>query len=161
MHGGGIDGMRRTIGLLLGMVVLAAGVLVAAPAAQAADSVYVYRNQGTGQCLLDSNIRGLVADTCYGSDDQRWVVHPWGDGTVRLGNVGTGRCINDSFSIGSISSEACNSSENQSWWVVYWADKTRRFQNQATGHCLDQTLDGGLRTWECNSGKNQSWYNHM
>lgn len=151
--------MRRTIRLLLGMLVLAAGMLVAVPAAQATDNIYFYKNQGTDQCLYDTNVRGLGADTCTPTDDKRWVVHLWGDGTVRLGNVETGRCINDSFGIG-LTSEVCNSSENQSWWVVYWPDTTRRFQNQATNHCLDYTFDKGLVTWECNDGRNQSWYNH-
>ena len=142
---------------LLVMLVLTTGVLVAAPGAQAADPIRIYQNQATGDCLFDTNVRGLGADVCYWTDDTRWVVHLWPDNTVRLGNVETGRCISDEWGIG-LTSAGCNDSENQSWWVTYWGDDTRRFQNQLTGHCLDYTRDNGLRTWECNSGENQSWY---
>lgn len=147
--------MRRTTKLLIGMLVLAAGVLVAAPAAQAADPIYSYKNQASGGCLLDSNVRGLTTDNaCYTwYDDYRWAVHQWADGTVRLGNVGTGRCISDR-NWGFAVSDACNSSENQSWWVVYWADGTRRFQNQATRLCLDRYTNLS----QCDASTSQSWY---
>jgi len=147
--------MRRTIKLLVGMLVLATGVLVAAPAAQAADPIYSYKNQASVGCLLDSNVRGLTTDSaCFTwFDDYRWVVHQWADGTVRLQNVGTGRCIRDN-NWGFVVSAACDSSTNESWWVVYWADGTRRFQNQATGLCLNEYLNLS----QCNASTSQSWY---
>lgn len=145
--------MRRSISMLLGIVTVAAAVLIAAPAAQAADPIWSYSNQGTGKCI-DDTPAGFRTYNCNGTNAQRWIVHTWNDGTVRLQNVNTGRCMDDSATFRTL---PCNSSTNQSWWVVYWNDGTRRFQNQATGSCIEDSILG-LRTPNCDTSVWQSWY---
>jgi hypothetical protein len=58
-HRGKDDGVRRTIGLPLGIYTLAAGLPVAAPAAQAADPIYSYRHQGTILLAAQPSARDL------------------------------------------------------------------------------------------------------
>ncbi|GIH10007.1 hypothetical protein Rhe02_80740 [Rhizocola hellebori] len=148
--------MTRTFRALLAMlaVAVAAAVFVEAPAAQAADPIWSYSNQGTGKCI-DDTPAGFRTYNCNGTNAQKWIVHSWNDGTVRFQNVNTGRCIYDGNQ--GFRTLTCNSSTNQSWWVVYWADNTRRFQNQATGYCMEDSILG-LRTVNCDSSQWESWY---
>jgi hypothetical protein len=152
--------MRRTIGLLFGILTVAAGLLVAPSAAQAGagDPIYIYKNQGTSRCIDDTFNGGLREYACNYTDPQRWRVHQWADGTVRLQDVYTNHCLDDTVDSG-FRTWDCNSGENQSWWVVFWGDDTRRFQNQATGRCIEDTYSYGLRTTSnCDDSVWQSWY---
>ncbi|WP_432842027.1 RICIN domain-containing protein [Dactylosporangium sp. CA-092794] len=149
-------------GLLLGILTMAAGLLAAPSAAQAGagDPVYIYQNQGTNRCLEDSFNNGLRTYPCDSNkgNPQRWRVHSWADGTVRLQNVYTAHCLDDTFDFG-LRTWDCNDGENQSWWVVYWGDETRRFQNQATGRCIEDSYVNGFRmASNCDDSVWQSWY---
>ena len=53
----------------------------------------------------------------------------WNDGTVRLKNVDTGKCISDSG--GSLGMASCTTSEAQSFYVKHWNDGTMRFKNES------------------------------
>jgi hypothetical protein len=146
--------MGRKFTALLGVLTVAA-VLIAAPAAHAADPIVSYSNQGTGKCI-DDTPAGFRTWTCNGTNAQRWIVHTWADNTVRFQNVNTGRCMEDTPSV--FRTSPCNSSEAQSWWVTYWNDGTRRFMNQATGACIEDSWLLGLRTPNCDSSVWESWY---
>jgi hypothetical protein len=147
--------MRRTIRVLLGTLTTAAAVLLAAPAAHAADPVWSYSNQGSGLCIDDTSA-GFRLWNCNGTNPQKWSVHTWNDGTVRFQNVNTGRCMDDSGA--DFHTAPCSSSVYQSWWVKYWEDGTRRFQNQGTTMCIEGSSILGLRTPSCDSSVWESWY---
>jgi hypothetical protein len=148
--------MRRTISLLIGLLTVAAAVLVAAPAANAADPIYGYRNQGTGKCLDDTSAGFRVWD-CNGTNPQRWRVTDLGGDNVRMQNVNTGRCI-DHANVQGLRTVDCNGGNYQKWHVLYWGDGTRRFQNVATGYCIENSSFLGLRTPNCDSSTWQSWF---
>ncbi|GIF62836.1 hypothetical protein Ais01nite_08710 [Asanoa ishikariensis] len=147
--------MRRTISTLIALLTVAAGLLVAAPAANAADPIYGYRNQGTNKCLDDTSA-GFRTYSCNGTNPQRWRVTDLGGDNVRLQNVNTGRCMDDS-NVQGLRTVDCNAGSYQKWHVVYWADNTRRFQNLATGACLEDSILG-LRTPDCDSSTWESWF---
>jgi hypothetical protein len=147
--------MTRTMRALLGMLTVAAVVLVAAPAADAADPVRSFQNQWSGKCL-DDTPAGFRMWPCNGTNAQHWIMHYWNDGTVRLQNVNTLRCIDDTYDFG-LRTWGCNSGQNQSWWVTLWNDGTRRYQNQATGYCISDST-AGLRHVVCSTSSAQSWW---
>ena len=147
--------MIRTIRVLLGALTVAAAVFVAAPAAHAADPVRHLVNQWSGNCL-DDTPSGFRMWPCNGTNAQRWIIHTWNDGTVRLQNVNTRRCIDDTNDFG-LRTWDCNSGQNQSWWVKRWNDGTRRYQNQATGYCIYDS-NAGLRRAVCSTSAAASWW---
>lgn len=146
--------MTRTIRVLIAMLTVAAGVLIAAPAAHAAGT-WSLSNQWSGNCL-DDTPNGFRMWQCNATNPQKWIQLDWGDGTVRFQNVNTGRCIDHTYDFG-LRTWGCNDGQNQSWWVKLWNDGTRRYQNQGTGLCLyDSTA--GMRMAVCSSSEAASWY---
>lgn len=145
--------MTRTI-RLLAMLIVAMGVLVAAPAANATGT-WSLSNQWSGNCLDDTS-SGFRMWECNTTNPQKWIQLDWGDGTVRFQNVNTGRCIDDTNDFG-LRTWGCNDGQNQSWWVKLWNDGTRRYQNQGTGLCLYDSTSGISRA-VCSSSQAASWY---
>ena len=151
--------MIRTKRVLLAVVVVAAGVLFAAPAAYAVstEGPYSLENQGTVTCLDDTS-SGFRMWPCNDSNPQEFIQLDWDDGTVRFQNVNTGRCIDDTNDFG-LRTWGCNDGQNQSWWVIWWNDGTRSFQNQGTGLCLCNGDTGGHpRMATCSDSVAGSWY---
>src|SRR5262245_30073802 len=113
--------MRKTI--ITGALVLAA--MAPATAANAAedDPIDRYHNVATGRMLDDSVEFGLRVMPDFGNDNQAWVVHPWGDGSVEISNVATGNCLDDSFEAG-LRSFPCNQQSYQDWYGTLWPDGT-------------------------------------
>jgi Ricin-type beta-trefoil lectin domain-like len=149
--------MTRTIRVLLAMLIMATGMLVAAPAAHATSTSgpWSLSNQWSGKCLDDTS-NGFRMWACNGTNPQKWIQLNWNDGTVRFQNVNTGRCIDHTYDFG-LRTWGCNSGQNQSWWVRLWNDGTRTYQNQGTGLCLyDSTA--GLRMATCSDVEAASWY---
>lgn len=81
----------------------------------------------------------------------------WNDGTRRLRNVNTLKCLYASDQYVWLT-DTCDSRTNESWWVKRWNDGTIRFQNQATGLCMRGTPDYGVDMAPCDSSQAQSWY---
>lgn len=114
-----------------------------------------YKNERNGKCL--DGLGFLSTYKCDGSSEQKWKVTRWNDGTVRLKNSDTGKCISDSG--GTLGMASCTSSKWQSFFVTHWNDGTIRFKNQGSGQCINaatSTIKVGSTT--CNSSENQSWY---
>lgn len=119
-------------------------------------SSQTFKNEAYGDCMDDWDGR-LWARSCDGSNEQEWNVHQWADGTVRLRNVDTGACLDDTGgSLGTSSS--CTMSEYQSFYVTRWGDGTIRFKSEATGDCVDVDSDGDIGTRRCDTSESQSWY---
>lgn len=116
-----------------------------------------YGNMATGGCLDDSFAYGFRGFGCNSGDFQSWTVRVWQeDGTRRLRNVSTGRCIYGGVGAGSRpDTRSCDSSQQQSWWVYKRGDQVS-FENQATGLCLDDS-EYGLRMLACSHNRNQTW----
>jgi hypothetical protein len=163
---------RRTLSAL-GTVALGAGLLMASPVpahaaggalsaassgavAPAADPIQTFQNQNTGRCIDDTDSGGFRTFSCNGTRPQQWRVHVFLDGTRRLQNVNTGRCMFDSN--GGFFTTSCDASTNESWFIDHPASGQIAFRNQQTGRCIDDTDQGGFRTFSCNSTRPQQWH---
>ncbi|WP_028661514.1 RICIN domain-containing protein [Saccharomonospora saliphila] len=73
-----------------------------------------YQNVVTHRCLDDSDY-GLRVIACNGTVWQTWDPHEWGDGTWRLQNRATGRCLSTDH-YGTVVARGCTTSEWQSWY---------------------------------------------
>lgn len=125
-------------------------------------SIQTFRNERYSDLCMDGYNDTVAAYECGegDADDQRWRVHRWGDGTVRLQNVQTGECLDDGG--GTLGTSArCTSSRYQSFYVKHWDDGTIRFQNQGSRQCVKAVkeregfADVGSST--CDSSEAQSW----
>ncbi|MDQ0994532.1 hypothetical protein [Streptomyces sp. V3I7] len=115
-----------------------------------------YRNQKYGAYMSVGFSGGLYfPNLSYKAN--YWNVRVWNDGTRRLQNVYTLKCLYG-YSDTVWLTDTCDSSTNESWWVKRWADGTIRFQNQATGLCMKGTADYGVDMATCDSSMEQSWY---
>lgn len=153
----------------LAAVLLAGGLAlgtyaVGTPSASAADAAgsvgtkasETYQNEATGECLWANGVSVFINDcNNQGSDYQSWSVTHWGDGTVRLRNVGEGTCL-DAHLFPSMAE--CDASEVQSFYVDRWGDGTIRFRNEANGECLDANSRGQVYSASCDTSESQSWY---
>ncbi|MEU9190790.1 RICIN domain-containing protein [Streptomyces sp. NPDC048484] len=141
---------------------IGASTATAAPGASAAaDPINTFQNRATNECLDDSFGSGLRTHSCNYGPAQQWYVHAWGDGTRRLQNVATGRCLSYvgagvSFAVGP---QTCNDSQEQSWYVDRYGDGLA-FRNQALtkDFCLDDSFEYGLRAVGCNALGWQKWF---
>ena len=162
---------RRTV--LSVVAVAAAGVLAATSgvAAQAvpddqrvqADVVETYTNEASGLRIEDTIAEGVRSSGRPLSNNQRWNVHEWNDGTVQLKNVATGRCLSHMGDLTWATGTTCFAgsdprSVQQSWFVTHWADGTIRFRNQNSNQCLDGFSFGEISMEPCNTSESQSWY---
>jgi len=63
------------------------------------DTVQTFRNRATGNCLDSWMLeQEHVTWPCDGSDEQKWNVHVWGDGTRELKSMNSHECLDDSQS---------------------------------------------------------------
>jgi len=128
---------------LLAVTVLVAGsaTLVVAGPASAADAIQTFRNRNSGMCLDDSVDFSVRQFTCNNTEYQRWTVHVYGDGTRRLANRATGRCLGAQRSGSGVSlvSGGCEATPAKSW-IVERLSNGVRFITESTGsHCLSDT----------------------
>jgi hypothetical protein len=129
--------------------------LLALPTAAHADTAMTFRNQMTGEYLsIDPSFTDYASTypILYGTWTG-WSVHLWNDGTRRLQNQATGRCLSNTGYLA-----PCDDSQSQSWWFKYWGDGTVRLQNQATGWCLSSPGPDQLSAGPCDTSMQQSWY---
>jgi Ricin-type beta-trefoil lectin domain len=122
----------------------------------AADPIETFQNQNTGRCIDDTDNGGFRTFACNGTRPQQWRVHVFNDGTRRLQNVNTGRCMFDSN--GGFRTVTCDTSTNVSWFIDHPATGQIAFRNQNTGRCIDDTDNGGFRTFSCNGTRPQQWH---
>ena len=161
-------GVRRLV--LSTISVLAAGALAvtsgvaahATPGVQA-DTVENYTNEDSGLRIEDTFAEGVRSSGRPLSNNQRWNVHVWNDGTVQLRNVATGRCLSHMGDLTYATGYACfagsdQRSVQQSWYVTHWSDGTIRFKNQNSNQCLDGFSFGEIAMEPCNTSESQSWY---
>jgi hypothetical protein len=140
----------------------AAVVLAGAQPAQASDPVETFKNLSSGYCLTGQSNWYPDADICTTTLHQRWLVHHWADGTVRLQDDYSGSCIDQTATGGTTYNDglemvACDSSQRQSWYVKHYTDGSLRFQNQATRTCLTWSDTYGVVMRACNDTTSQRW----
>ncbi|MCX5388987.1 XRE family transcriptional regulator [Streptomyces sp. NBC_00094] len=131
-------------------------VLHGAPAASAVpDHPRIFVSRATGTCLDDSLDKGTRSYACNGLSYQRWTVGTvTTDGSVRLRNHATGRCLD--LGPAGLSAAACGPSASQRWTVTARDDSAVEIRGAGTRRCLADGA-GGLRVLPCDRAPHQQW----
>ena len=165
--------MRRLSAYAAALVLVAAGVLVAATPAYANQGVLIF-NRGSRKCLTPlngSSAQGapIVQEPCIGSFGQHWFFDGMTGQSRRVHNLDTNLCLFAS----NVANGAPVYQEPCGFIDTNWAmtdlpaeGKLRvlRFTLWGTNTCLDLEngwLDDGvvMQVWSCNlSTNNQKWY---
>ncbi|MGW0583908.1 RICIN domain-containing protein, partial [Streptomyces sp. NPDC002920] len=119
------------------------------------DRVRIFVSRATGACLDDSLDFGLRSYACNGMSYQRWTEHPFPDGTRRLRNHATGRCLHGDGA--GLRTRSCSTSTAQKWLLTAWYDESVEVRSKAAGSCLDDDTSAGLRFLPCDRTKRQKW----
>jgi hypothetical protein len=118
--------------------------------------VRVFVSRETGRCLDDSLDERLRTYKCNGMSYQWWTVHTLADGSRRLRNHATGRCLDDGAA--GLRAVRCGAGDSgpQTWSVTTWTDESTEVRSRVTGACLDDS-GAGLRTLPCDRTDRQKW----
>ncbi|GAA2241719.1 hypothetical protein GCM10010145_04730 [Streptomyces ruber] len=123
----------------------------------AAPNVRVFTSRLDGYCLDDSLDFGLRTYSCNGMSYQRWTVDTYADGTARLRNHATGRCVD--LADGGPRAAQCVTGaggRSQRWRLTTWNDASTEVRHQQEGVCLEESA-AGPRTRSCDRGSGQRW----
>lgn len=86
--------------------------------------------------------------------NQEWTLEPGADGTVRLRQRYSGKCLDlrgGSFANGTILEQnTCTTSNNQRWRLLAENNERWKLQNVASGACAD-FYNAALRQWPCSA----------
>lgn len=126
------------------------------PGATAARVRRVFVSRQTGRCLDDSLDERLRTHKCNGMSYQWWTAHPLADGSHRLSNHATGRCLEDTAA--GLRAARCgpDGARAQAWALTVWGDESVEVRSRTTGECLDDS-GAGLRTLRCDRTDRQKW----
>ncbi|MFE6713099.1 protein kinase [Streptomyces sp. NPDC057695] len=133
----------------------------------APSGTYSLENGSTGNCLAEYNagFGDLVTSAACGSTGSggstywfSWTYSPGADGSFRLKNRHSGRCLQPAGNT-AVTTAACNGSSAQSWKVVSSTSAGRMFKNASDGRCL--TAGSFAMTYTCGSAgqSEQVWRN--
>ncbi|MBP2583969.1 serine/threonine protein kinase [Streptomyces sp. PvR006] len=133
----------------------------------APSGTYSLENGSTGNCLAEYNagFGDLVTSAACGSTGSggstywfSWTFSPGDDGTFRLKNRHSGRCLQPAGNT-TVTTAACTGSSAQSWKVVSSTSAGRMFRNASDGRCL--TAGSFAMTYTCGSSgqSEQVWRN--
>ncbi|MFF8382455.1 helix-turn-helix domain-containing protein [Streptomyces kanasensis] len=116
----------------------------------------IFVSRETGRCLDDSLDERLRTYKCNGMSYQWWTVHTLADGSRRLRNHATGRCLDDGAA--GLRAVRCAGGRTgpQTWSVTTWSDDSAEVRSRVTGKCLDDS-GTGLRTLPCDRTDRQKW----
>lgn len=152
---------RRGARVAAGLLALTAGTAglgAMAPAHAAAAKNPFFQNWDTGRCIDDSRTHGLRANTCNGTNYQKFSVTKLANKSFVIRNIKTGRCLDDSVTY-HLRGNACNNLIYQQWTVhtasVVGASVT--LKNRKTGWCIDDSKAHNLRTYPCKNVKRQKF----
>ncbi|WP_309049502.1 protein kinase [Streptomyces sp.] len=136
-----------------------------APSTGSAPSgTYSLESGTSGDCLAeyDAGFSHLVTTVACGSRGTNatyrfaWTYRPASDGSFRLVNATTGRCLQPAGNT-SVTTSACNGSAVQSWKVLSSSSVGRTLRNASDGNCL--TGGSFAMTYPCGAGGSQLWRN--
>ncbi|MGW2301181.1 serine/threonine-protein kinase [Streptomyces sp. NPDC001809] len=132
----------------------------------APSGTYSLENGSTGDCLAEFNggFGNLVTVAQCGSKGNgtstywySWTYSPGANGTFRLINRTSGRCLAPGGNM-ALTTVACNGSSAQSWKVFSSTSAGRTFKNTSDGMCL--TAGSFATTYTCGGAQsNQVWRN--
>ncbi|WP_254047328.1 protein kinase domain-containing protein [Streptomyces aureus] len=124
---------------------------------------YSMENVANGQCLGENDAGYAILVNTYecgsaaDSTSYAWTYSTGSNGTFRLINKRSGKCLQPSGS--SVTIAACNGSTVQSWKVGATTSSGRTIKNMQDGQCL-VTGPPWVMTYTCNSGdRAQLWRN--
>ncbi|MEU0949842.1 RICIN domain-containing protein [Streptomyces canus] len=142
----------RRAGMVAALCLVVSAAVNTASAAPQADPIQTFRNKASGNCLDHNNIDGVRQYPCNSGDWQKWRVHRFNDGTRRLQNVATGKCLTYN-GLGGWYLDAfdCGTSQEESWFVLQQSGGGIAFQNQSRGSCLYARSGYGVGLNSCSS----------
>ncbi|MFG2642608.1 protein kinase [Streptomyces sp. NPDC048370] len=129
---------------------------------------YSLENVSSGECVVEYNPGyGIFANTheCgsvpnnSGTASYAWTYSAGANGTFRLVNKKTGRCLQAGGNPGGVGVETCNGTSKQSWKIHTTTSSGRTIMNVSNGECM---IVGPpfLTTYACDSGdRAQLWRN--
>ncbi|MFI1654057.1 protein kinase [Streptomyces sp. NPDC020472] len=132
----------------------------------APSGTYSLENATTGNCLAEYNagFGDLVTTATCGSQGNgtatywfSWTYSAGADGTFRLANRHSGRCLQPSGNM-TVTTAACNSSSLQAWKVVSSSSSGRALKNVSAGLCLSAGSFSAT-VYACGSDSSQLWRN--
>ncbi|NKQ28219.1 RICIN domain-containing protein [Streptomyces galbus] len=127
----------RRAGVVAALCLVISTAAGTASAAPQADAIQTFRNKWTGNCLDHNNRDGVRQYPCNSGNYQKWQVHVFGDGTRRLQNVATGKCLTYNQLGGAlVDVTTCGTSQEESWYVLQQSGGGIAFQNQYKHDCL-------------------------
>jgi hypothetical protein len=145
--------MRTKVGLravlLVPVIALVAVMTVFKVLPASAATVVMLQSYATGECLADLGgaDRGIGVKACITLGDfrTRWYKSGYGDGTYRLQNMVTGRCVDESVDKGLRMNPTCNppgsGAKYQAWkYSGMGLTDAFRLQVQSTMTCLSDTI---------------------
>ncbi|GGU92891.1 hypothetical protein GCM10010275_32650 [Streptomyces litmocidini] len=127
---------------------------------------YSLENATTGNCLAEYNagFAELVTTTTCGSQGNgtspywfSWSYSAGANGTFRLANRHSGRCLQPSSNM-TVTTATCNSSSLQAWKVVSSSSSGRALKNVSSGLCLTAGSFSAT-VYACGSDSSQFWRN--
>ncbi|GGQ07782.1 helix-turn-helix domain-containing protein [Streptomyces roseolilacinus] len=116
----------------------------------------VFVSRQTGRCLDDSLDERLRTYKCNGMSYQWWTAHALTDGSHRLANHATGRCLEDTAAGPRAVRCGPDGARAREWVLTVWGDESVEVRSRATGKCLDDS-GTGLRTLPCDRTDRQKW----
>ncbi|MEU3688204.1 serine/threonine-protein kinase [Streptomyces narbonensis] len=128
----------------------------------APSGTYSLENVSSGKCLAEHDAGyAMLTDTyacgsASGSTWYAWTYVSAGNGTFRLVNKKTGRCLQTGQS--SVSATACNGSSLQSWRIGSSTSAGRTIKNVQDGMCLTAGPPF-VMTYTCGPERSQLWRN--
>ncbi|MFI1715334.1 protein kinase [Streptomyces litmocidini] len=132
----------------------------------APSGTYSLENATSGNCLAEYNagFGDLVTTTTCGSQGNgtstywfSWTYSAGANGTFRLANRHSGRCLQPSGNM-TVTTAACNSSSLQAWKVVSSSSSGRALKNVSSGLCLTAGSFSAT-VYACGSDASQRWRN--
>ncbi|MER5964410.1 protein kinase [Streptomyces sp. NPDC002057] len=130
----------------------------------APSGTYSLENGSTGNCMaeFDGGFGPLVTSAACGSQGNgtywyAWTYSPGANGTFRLINRTSGRCLQPGGNM-SVTVVACNGSSPQSWKVLSSTSAGRTIKNMSDGKCL--SAGSFVTTYTCGGAESsQVWRN--
>ncbi|WP_329324640.1 RICIN domain-containing protein [Streptomyces luteogriseus] len=132
---------------------------------------YTVQGRGSG---LNMDVRGASKDNgatvqiypATGGDNQRWSLHPNGNGTYAITSVNSGKCLD--VADGKQSDGAavvqwqCNGGTNQAWRLSNLPSGAKKITSVLNNKCLEvygasTQATSRVSVWSCNGGDNQAW----
>jgi hypothetical protein len=132
--------IRKILRLLATATLLTGALVIVNPAPASAAPPQTFCNRASNFCMDDSDDYGIRTFPRNGLNYQQWDVYVYGDGTRRIRNINTQRCLGANGGTSGPGSlalyEPCTANTSQSWNIERLSNGIR-FVNERFGSCIE------------------------